>query len=243
MNARQARALTSENGLALQPRAERPASHPLSKWLLPLGGALLAMGVMGGYLAGTRRTSTGAEAASRSDQQEVGSPAPHAHGLAPGAATAASRPAETTATPPDTEPQPAAERLTAKEARDRAVARMLASGPDARGLTADALRVGKSWSRAAQQEGVELKFDQWSCYRGGCVTDVRHAPDVLHALTRAISTDSAFVGWNGEKFRSGPIEQPDGKVEVTWILYAPADAGPALVVAPDSPPSPPPVNP
>jgi hypothetical protein len=102
------------------------------------------------------------------------------------------------------------------------------------------VRVGESWSRAAKREGVELKFDRWTCYHAGCVIDVRHAPDVLDRLTRAISTDPGFVGWHGEKFRSGPLEQADGKVEVTWILYAPPEGEPALVVAqaPEPPESP-----
>jgi len=151
----------------------------------------------------------------------------------------AARPSEPAGAPRGSESPPSPERLSAKEARDREAARLVASGPDARNLTVDAIRLGKSWSRAAQKEGVDLKFDDWKCYGAGCMTSVRHGADVLAQVTRAISTDDAFVGWGGEKFRSGPIEQTDGKVEVTWILYAPPD-GTAALVMPDDPQNPPP---
>jgi hypothetical protein len=206
-------------------------TRPFKPWLLPLGGALLAIGLVAGYLAGARGSATGSL-----EQPEAGAPKHEASGpgLSPSAAEpgSAARPPQSAA-PAGTEPAPEGERLTAKEARDREVARMVASGADARNLTADALRVGESWSRATRKEGVDLKFGQWSCYGAGCVTNVRHAPEMLDRLTRAISTDPAFLGWGGEKFRSGPIDQPDGKIEVTWILYAPPAGEPALVMAQD----------
>jgi hypothetical protein len=67
------------------------------------------------------------------------------------------------------------------------------------------------------------------------MTNIQHAPEQLDRLTRAISMDRAFVGWAGEKFRSGPIGRATGKVEVTWILYAPPDGEPALTMAQDQP--------
>jgi hypothetical protein len=207
-------------------------TRPFKPWVLPLGGALLVVGLTAGYLAGARGSATSSlgQPEARSPKQEASRPA-----LSPSAREpdSALRPPETTANPASAEPPPEGERLTAKEARDREVARVVASGADPRNLTVDALRVGESWARATRKEGVELKFAQWSCYRAGCMTTVSHAPELLQPLTRAISTDQAFVGWGGEKFRSGPIEQAGGKIEVTWILYAPPAGEPALVMAQD----------
>lgn len=191
-------------------------TRALKPWLLPLGGALLTVGLVAGYLAGARGS-----ASDSLDQPEASS------------AKDASPPPQVSAAPAAAASAPEGEILSAGEARDRELARVVASGADPRNLTADAVRVGQSWSRAAGKEGVDLKFAQWSCYRAGCVTNVRHAPELLDRLTRAISTDPSFLGWGGEKFRSGPIEQPDGKVEVTWILYAPPEGEPALVMAQD----------
>lgn len=178
-----------------------------------VGATLLALGLVAGYLAGARGPITGSLLADRADQERVGP---------------AKREAQLPA-PVGTNSSPAPDNLTAAQARNLEVDRMVASGPDSRDLKASALRVGESWSRAARKESVELEFADWRCYRAGCVTHVRHAPDMLDRLTRAISTDQGFVGWSGEKFRSGPIEQPDGKIEVTWILYAPPEGEPVLV--------------
>lgn len=195
------------------PSDAEPPRSPLKVWPLILGGALLAVGLVAGYVAGARGQGNEAKKTTIA-------------ALPPERIAASSLPAE---------PAPAAEILSAEEARNREVTRLVASGPDPRNLRADALRVGQSWSDAARREGVELKFADWTCYRAGCMTNIQHAPEQLDRLTRAISMDRAFVGWAGEKFRSGPIGRATGKVEVTWILYAPPDGEPALTMAQDQP--------
>jgi hypothetical protein len=210
---------------------EHPEARPLPSWLLPLGGGLLAVGLLAGYLARALVVS------SSTPRRLTPVPTQEAPNVAPVLAAAApyraARALETAASPPAPAPAPDREGLSAMEARDREVARVAASGPDPRNLTADAVRAGESWSRAVKNEGVDLRFDRWTCYRAGCVTDVRHAPELFERVSRAISRDIAFMGWAGEKLRSGPIEQPGGQIEVTWILYAPEEGEPALLMEPE----------
>ncbi len=38
--------------------------------------------------------------------------------------------------------------------------------------------------------------------------------------------------WNSGKMRSGEIIRPDGKVEVTWVLFAPPEGEPVMQAPP-----------
>lgn len=218
---------------------EHPEPRRLAPWLFAVGGAAITVGLVAGYFARPLVAKGANHGRADKPMQEpskpaLRSPASDADGVG--------RLSRATAPPPSPVPVSTAEGLTAKEARDQEVARLAASGPDTRYLTADVLRVGESWARAVKSEGVDLRFDHWTCYRAGCVTDVRHAPGLFERLSRAISTDTAFMGWGAGKMRSGPIEQPDGTIEVTWILYAPEEGKPALVMEPDSEPQAPPTS-
>jgi hypothetical protein len=43
-----------------------------------------------------------------------------------------------------------------------------------------------------------------------------------------ITRTGEFHGWHSGKMRSGPIVKDDGKVEVTWFLFAPQAGQEAL---------------
>ena len=47
---------------------------------------------------------------------------------------------------------------------------------------------------------------------------------VQEVTSRILAADE-ISGWPGSRTRSAPILRSDGKVEVTWILFAPRDAG------------------
>jgi len=220
------------NGTPRRPRPRLPG--------LAVGGGLLILGVAIGHFSSTRagritKASVGAA------EDESGPLAPPAEPPVRARATlstraveppvVAARPFEPEAVPEPAKPAASRQDPTAEEARDAEVARIKTSGPDLRNLAADARRVGQDWSKAVAEAGVDVKFDDWSCYRAGCITNVRHAGARISDVTSKVTRSRAFLDWNGEKLRSGPIDQPDGRIEVTWILYAPVAGQPALATA------------
>jgi hypothetical protein len=121
-------------------------------------------------------------------------------------------------------PLPAEPSRSPEAARLKYIERVRTTGPDRRNLVADARRVSESWSAAASAQSLDVTFDQWECYRAGCLVNARHgSADTVDRATEAITKSAGFMGWNGEKLRTGPVEVSKGKPEVTWILFAPPE--------------------
>ena len=140
-------------------------------------------------------------------------------------------PAEPTAerAPPPT-PDVTREGPSALAQRDDVVAGLRASGPDERGLTQAAATVLASWKAKVAELGVDGDWGHAECYAKGCFVTAAHPSD--HAASQAtdvITRTGEFNGWQAGKMRSGVIPRPDGTVEVTWVLYAPAPDHDALL--------------
>ena len=121
---------------------------------------------------------------------------------------------------PDNEPPRSP--VNAREHRDKSVAEIKESGPDRRKLITSANRVGTAWAQKAVKVGVDAQFGQFECHQKGCFMTVVHkSEDEVTLGMEAITRTGEFHGWQSGKMRSGPIERPDGKVEVTWFLFPP----------------------
>lgn len=121
------------------------------------------------------------------------------------------------AAPAMPEPKP----MTAVEERERAVARLRNSGPDQKNLAERAQAVGNVWTELAKKRGSPAQTGPWECHKAGCAATIVHESEAeIEDLTSQMSLQDEFRSWEGPKMRSGPIKRPDGKTEVTWILYA-----------------------
>ena len=97
------------------------------------------------------------------------------------------------------------------------------SGPDRHSLSPDAIRAGEAWKALAAKTNVDVKFGSWECHAAGCALTLVHGGGGdVDSFSEDVTRTDAFMQWDSSKLRSGPIERADGKVEITWILYAPA---------------------
>jgi hypothetical protein len=58
---------------------------------------------------------------------------------------------------------------------------------------------------------------------GGCAISLTHVearyfPEIMNAIAQSKSRESLHT-WKGAIFRSGPIAEPGGTLQVTWILF------------------------
>jgi hypothetical protein len=119
--------------------------------------------------------------------------------------------------------------LSPEEGRRRHIARLTTSGPDTRGLLADARRVGEDWESALIAKGLAVTFGDWHCFRAGCFVEAKHASaDAIEEASSVVTSSSGFTSWNGEKIRTGPVALPDGKTDVVWILLPPPEGEASL---------------
>jgi hypothetical protein len=141
---------------------------------------------------------------------------------APSAATADA--SATLADEPDPEPP-----LTAEQERQQQLTKLRQSGRDERNLLGTVLTTFGDWRQKLQEQKIDVKLGQWSCFRAGCFMDAVH-PSLMNVseATAAITTTDSFLRWNSSKMRSGEITRPDGTVEVTWLLFAPPEGEPVL---------------
>jgi hypothetical protein len=116
-----------------------------------------------------------------------------------------------------------------KEARDREVEALAASGPGPLGLVDAAREVGKDWAEALHKKKLDVTFDEWHCHRAGCYADARHGASTdVDRATEEISRAEGFFRWNGGKMRTGPVRREDGATDVTWVLFSPPPGEPAF---------------
>ena len=161
----------------------------------------------GGQLDGSDRSGPGADLSEEARRV----PIPRLPDLA--------RAADEATVPPPVAPQP---ELSAKEHRDQAVNEIRASGPDQQHLLASAKRVAEGWSAKIAKMDVAAKLGPFECHAKGCfVTEVHKSEDDVEEAMRLITRTSEFSGWQSGKMRSGVISREDGRVEVTWFLFAP----------------------
>jgi hypothetical protein len=89
--------------------------------------------------------------------------------------------------------------------------------------------VGAAWVEAVAQKKLDVKFGEWECFHAGCFVNARHGSAALvDRVTEEVTMSPAFHEWNGEKIRTGPVEEKDGKTDVTWVLLPPHEGEPAL---------------
>jgi hypothetical protein len=111
--------------------------------------------------------------------------------------------------------------LSALDRRDMMIAGLESSGPGPR-LVAAAARVAKGWNAKLAAFGAEGGIGAFTCFAKGCYVTAQHSSEpAANAATNVITRTGEFNGWQSGKMRSGVIEKPDGKVEVTWVLFAP----------------------
>jgi hypothetical protein len=66
----------------------------------------------------------------------------------------------------------------------------------------------------------------WSpliCRATGCYWEVRESnPAVEQEFSGWLSDQPDFLGWPGERYKSGMVENADGTLSVTWVVFKPA---------------------
>jgi hypothetical protein len=109
--------------------------------------------------------------------------------------------------------------MSAKHERDTAIDKLRASGSDRSGRIALARAAGDGWMAIASRSSIDARIGPWECYGGGCAATIVHKAEAgIDDLTNEIAHSEEFRRWDGPKLRSGPIERPDGTVEITWLL-------------------------
>jgi hypothetical protein len=96
---------------------------------------------------------------------------------------------------------------------------------------------GKQWHDRLRDKREQWRRDlpatlrekvNWSamtCRAGGCYWEMRAANPAVEQEFGSWLTDQAdFVGWPGERFKSGTVENTDGTLSVTWIFFSPEAA-------------------
>jgi hypothetical protein len=200
-------------------------------WLLLPGlGMVLALGFGLGWL-GRGGLSAPAPIAS-APLRQVEAPASRAKTTPPVARSlpkpAASATAAGAERPEDRET--AADDITTEEERTATLEQLRASGRDDRNLLGVVLSSFKDWNAVLDRDPkLDVKLGSWACFRGGCFVDAVHASSVsVTQSTQLITETESFLRWNSGKMRSGEIIRPDGKVEVTWVLFAPPEGEPVM---------------
>lgn len=209
----------------------------MKRWWLPGVGLVLAVGFGLGWLGrGTvtvaAPTSSGSAPAAEPRSARASTEAV-ARSLV--RSMAATIPAQE---PPDTpgsqdapeSQEAAAEDITAEEERGNTIEHLRQSGRDERDLLGTVRSEFEDWKAALSQEPkLDVKLGSWECYRAGCFVDAVHGSIAeVSQSTQLITATRSFLRWNSGKMRSGEITRPDGKVEVTWVLFAPPEGQPVL---------------
>jgi hypothetical protein len=106
--------------------------------------------------------------------------------------------------------------------RDKEVAKLRASGPDAGSLTAKVKPLQVAWEKLANQSGIEIDVSAWECHRDGCFTTIVHrASQSVEELSSQILASQELAKWSGPQTRTAAIPRTDGTSEVTWFLLSP----------------------
>jgi hypothetical protein len=203
-----------------------------------LGFVALAAAVCVGYWFGRQGSASAAEAAvsqAAAPKSSLPERAPRNWNPAPPTSDRAAPPivADSAAPAPAEAPSEAQEdsepKLSAEQERERQRERLRKSGPDTRNFLGIVRSTFRDW------EGTDIKLGPWYCYKAGCYVDAVHGSmsEVPTATHRLSATDS-FNRWNSGKMRTGEVMRPDGSVEVTWVLFAPADDAPVLQEPPSA---------
>jgi hypothetical protein len=124
----------------------------------------------------------------------------------------------------------AADDITSEEERTNTLEQLRASGRDDRNLFGVVQSNFKDWNAALDRDAkLGVKLGSWACFRGGCFIDAVHVSSAsVSQSTQLITETESFLRWNSGKMRSGEIIRPDGKVEVTWVLFAPPEGEPVM---------------
>jgi hypothetical protein len=134
---------------------------------------------------------------------------------------AAQRPSEPYVEPTPPEPPP---QLDAAGERSEHTTRLEQSGP-APGEYLLALRgIERDFAAAAKEAKADMELAAFRCYRAGCYLTATHKEQgTVESLSPRLSETDGFRTWAGGKFRSGPIVNAAGKVEVTWVFFGADD--------------------
>ena len=197
------------------------------RWLGPLVGlAALALAVSVGYLWGKRTNRPASPEGSIASEDAPGAASKAPSSLPrPMQRPEAVAPALSNPEPPD-EP---AEAITGEEERRRKVEQLRASGSDHRDLLQSIRSSFGDWKAALAEPAIDVKLGEWACFRGGCYVDLVHGSSAMVSeSTRRLTETKSFLRWNSSKMRSAEIVRPDGRVEITWLLFAPPEGEPIL---------------
>jgi hypothetical protein len=204
-------------------------------WLVGVGCVVLA-GVPAAYLLAHRRAVDRAPAQEPTDPAVTarngearrrtgpfgpwGPPSSAWAGAAPDAAAASADPAPAAAAP--AQEDAGGPRLE----RDQQIEALRLSGPDSEGLMAATSAARDAWVTFTTGGGGNVEAAPWECHRAACFSTAIHGSmqSVEEVTSRILAADE-ISSWPGSKTRSAPILRSDGKVEVTWILFAPRDGG------------------
>lgn len=106
----------------------------------------------------------------------------------------------------------------AKADIEQMMAILTRSGPSTGDLDSRAMNVFQTWKNKSPV-GSKVDFTDFKCFAGGCSVVATYAGmDGYVNMRRDFQRSHEFLTWPGPKFRSGPIQDPSGRVEATWIL-------------------------
>jgi hypothetical protein len=101
---------------------------------------------------------------------------------------------------------------------DHNVEQLEASGPASDELATTAWKTVEHWKGLASMSGVE--FSDFRCFQGGCaVTSTHRDLAAASSAGQAVFRSDPRTSWRGGMFRSGPLRDGSGKIQLVWILY------------------------
>jgi hypothetical protein len=108
----------------------------------------------------------------------------------------------------------------AEQERDARLREVQGSGP-AQGARLVAIRALElEWTELLRAPVFEsARLSAWRCYENGCVATLTSKdPDAIEKAADALLFSPAIARIGGQSFRSGPISNGSGEVEITWIV-------------------------
>ncbi len=105
--------------------------------------------------------------------------------------------------------------------RDRQIELLRGSGPPPSGFLHAAEKVSHGWEELARATSGEIDVKTWECHRAGCfLTAVHRSARSVEDMSSRILGSAELASWTGPKSRSAPVPLPDGRIELTWLLFA-----------------------
>ncbi|HEX9622004.1 MAG TPA: hypothetical protein VF989_17780 [Polyangiaceae bacterium] len=108
------------------------------------------------------------------------------------------------------------------EERKELLQALEASGEGRKTWNAHFEQMEREWVQAIEKEAHVGEMSPWRCFKLGCTTTVRSPTlEAARRFEELVRNAPSSKQWRGGGYRSGPIYDASGRIETTFIFYAP----------------------